>query len=167
MRSNRLQLNIAKTAPDTSNCSDSRQRHCDACEISAWPRHLCRLWPVHKNTHLENSVWLLCDVATNPKHSPLCHETCASVTHRVSVSHEIGLNCCTTLTGLPNNQLCQLQAVQHAAARLILHAKKYDHWPPYSGNCSTTIASQWRSTMMMMMMMMTIIYINSGTDSSP
>ena len=39
---------------------------------------------------------------------------------------------CTTLAGLPDTdtQLRRLQAVQHAAARLIFHARKFDHVTP-------------------------------------
>ena len=72
---------------------------------------------------------LLCDVATNQKHSPFSHETCASVTDCVSGSHKLDYGY-TTLAGLPNNQLRRLQVVQHAAARLIFRTRKFDHVTP-------------------------------------
>jgi len=66
---------------------------------------------------------LICSVRRSVSKAVLLSLVMALVLSRVDYGN-------ATLAGLPARQLCRLQSVLHAAARIVLRARKFDHVTP-------------------------------------
>jgi len=140
MRSNRLQLNTAKT--EVIWCTSApRQHQIPATALmvgsdSVMPVRSVRDLGIYVDSDLSMRTHISKTVSGCFAMLRQIRSIRRSVTRPVLQSLIVSLVLtkldygCTTLAGLPDTQLRRLQAVQHAAARLIFHARKYDHVTP-------------------------------------
>ena len=140
MRSNRLQLNTAKTEFIWLT-SPRRQSQIPTSSLTVGSDSVA---PVRAVRDL--GIYLDSDL-TMRTHISRTVSSCFAVLRQIrSIRRSVSRSClqslvvalvltrldygCTTLAGLPAIQLDRLQAVLHAAARLIFAARKYDHVTP-------------------------------------
>jgi len=140
MRSNRLQLNTAKT--EVLWCATSRRQHqipqapvqvgedhiTPAASVRDLGIYLSGLRHLHEVTRLEDCVELLCCSSTDPQDTLLCPQAGGALFVSLVLSRlDYGS---ATLVGLPAYQIDRLQCVLNAAARLVYSSRRYDHVTP-------------------------------------
>ena len=140
MRSNRLQLNAAKT--EVLWCSSARRQH----QIPSTPL-VVGTDPITTSKAVRDlGIYIDSDMSMGT-HVAKTVSACFAVLRQIrsirrSVSQPVLRSLvaslvisrldygCAVLAGLPGHQLDRLQSVLNAAARLILSARKYDHVTP-------------------------------------
>jgi hypothetical protein len=140
MQSNRLQLNTAKT--EVIWCTSAQRQHqipATALMVgndAVMPVRSVRDLGIHVDSDLSMRTHISRTVSGCFAMLRQIRSIRRSVTRPVLQSLVVSLVLtkldygCTTLAGLPNTQLRRLQSVQHAAARLIFRARKFDHVTP-------------------------------------
>ena len=133
MRSNRLQLNTAKT--EVLWCTTSRRQYQipgsgagrrephNPCRLSTGSGHLSGLRHLHEVTLLEDCVELLCFASTDPQHTLLCPQAGGALFGRVLVLSRLDYGS-ATLVGLPASGIPDRSAAvrverRHSAGLLI------------------------------------------------
>ena len=140
MRSNRLQLNPAKT--EILWFSSSRRQfqipQVPFCVGTATitPSSIVRDLGIYLDSNLSMTAHIFKTVSNCFSAMRLIRSVRRSVSRAVLLSLVTSLVLSrvdygnATLAGLPARQLCRLQSVLHAAARIVFSARKYDHVTP-------------------------------------
>ena len=140
MRSNRLQLNVAKT--EVLWCSSVRRQHqlptapITVGATAVTPVHAVRDLGIYIDSGLTMQAHVAKTVSNCFAVLRQIRSIRRSVTKPVLQSLVVSMVLTrldygsATLAGLPNTLLNRLQSVLHAAARLIYSARKYDHVTP-------------------------------------